>query len=279
MIRSIIFVLFHLSCFNSNAQSPPYFTIGVEEFSNIDVYSVLYEDTTDLLYAATNRGVFVYRQNKFTILRSHPKQKGVSFFQLKKDNIGRLFCCNTAGQVFLIKNNSLELFYQLPKLTIGYGFAYFFDNKNNLIISTAGVIRKVNSSGIESVLFNAEKTKEYFPESPNWSAIRRVTQMANGDVYFGAEENSYYLKYSNEQFSFHTLSIKDGFTASSFFQFGERICYITNGNIKCISDPNFSDSVSIDHFSRFHQLGPNNLSILNGVKGLRILTLENDLLD
>jgi hypothetical protein len=276
VIRSIIFVLFYLSCFNSNAQAPPYFIIGAEEFSNVDVYSLLYDDTTDLIYAATNRGLFVYRQNKFTVLPSNPKQIGASFFQLKKDNIGRLFCCNTVGQVFLVKKNRLELFYQVPKLINGYGFRYFFDRKNNLIISTSLVIKKINPSGIESVIFSADKAAKYFPEWPKRESILNITQMVNGDVYFGPEDNSSYLVYSNKGLSFRILFKQDEVKRSPFFEFDERIFFSSNGKMQCISDTNFSAPISIDPFSSSYQLGANSFSILNDSKGLRILELEND---
>lgn len=276
MARLLLIVLFCFSGAGSYAQTPPYFTIGSEEFSNVDVYSLLYDDPTDLLYAATNRGLFVYRQNRFTVLRAHPKQRGVSFFQLRKDSKGSVFCCNPAGQVFLIKEGHLELFYQLPKLLTGHSFRYFFDQQNNLIVSTAATIRKIIPSGAENTIFDENQGLKHSYKSLSFDGIRKVTQLANGDIYFSPRDNSCYLKYNGEELSFHTLSDQDGFLASYFFELDQKICYALDGEIKSLSDSNFSVPIRVGPASSFNQFGPNNISILSEAKGLRILELEND---
>ncbi|MFT5823777.1 MAG: hypothetical protein ACI8ZM_005040 [Crocinitomix sp.] len=83
---SLLFGLF-LSL-TSLSQCTQFFTIGTEELSNVNIYSLLYEDVTDILHAGTNRGMFSYRQNTFIPVSPSEEQVGNSLFQLKKDKEG-----------------------------------------------------------------------------------------------------------------------------------------------------------------------------------------------
>ena len=110
-------LLFHLILLslNSKAQTPSFFKIGTEEFSNTNVYSLFYDDDTDILYATTNRGLYYYAQNKFTAFTQPKEQIGNSLFNLKVDNNGDLFCSNLHGQIFKIIGNKLILFFSNTK--------------------------------------------------------------------------------------------------------------------------------------------------------------------
>ena len=61
------FALFIFFCFSIavSAQDPSYYTIGEKELANLDIYTLLYDDDTDILYAGTDRGFYKYTQNKF----------------------------------------------------------------------------------------------------------------------------------------------------------------------------------------------------------------------
>ena len=64
----------------------------------------MYDDTTDILYVGTNSGLFAYQQNTFIELQRLKEQRGNSFFQLKQNHQGEVFCCNLSGQIFKLDN-------------------------------------------------------------------------------------------------------------------------------------------------------------------------------
>ena len=64
-------------------QNPTFLKIDEEQFTNTDVYSVLFDESTDLIYAGTNRGLYVYKEGKFIKLKGPKDQIGNSLFELK----------------------------------------------------------------------------------------------------------------------------------------------------------------------------------------------------
>ncbi|MFT5249710.1 MAG: sensor histidine kinase YesM [bacterium] len=151
-----LFILTTLIIFNFKGftQSPTYFKIGEKEFANTDVYTVLYDENTDLIYAGTNNGLFVYKQNKFIKMDGPENQIGDSFFELKMDNSGNVFCENLNGQIFKVnqKTNSYSLFYDTEKeVGLSNGFWYFFLPDSELIIFTSESIKLLDYKGAEII--------------------------------------------------------------------------------------------------------------------------------
>ena len=94
------------------AQNPVHHTIGETELSGVDIYSLFWDDNEDLLYAATNNGVFVRRQNRFIPLNLVGEHVGSSYFHLQQTN-GRIFCSNLNGQLFEVNGLNLEIIFQI----------------------------------------------------------------------------------------------------------------------------------------------------------------------
>jgi hypothetical protein len=151
-----IFILTILLIFNFKGftQSPAYFKIGEKEFANTNVYTVLYDENTDLIYAGTNNGLYVYKQNKFLKMDGPENQIGDSFFELKMDNDGNVFCENLNGQIFKVneKTKSYSLFYDTEKeVGLSIGFWYFFLPDSKLIIFTSESIKILDYRGEEII--------------------------------------------------------------------------------------------------------------------------------
>ena len=89
------------------AQTPNHFIIGADEFSNIDVYSLI--EFNGVLYAGTDAGLFEYKHERFEPIPSAANQLGSSIFNLTEYK-SQLYCMNLSGQVFKVENGALKLF-------------------------------------------------------------------------------------------------------------------------------------------------------------------------
>lgn len=170
------------------AQNPPFILVGEEEFANTDIYSLLYDDPTDVLYVATNNGLYFYKQNKFSKLKGPDDQIGNSFFDLKKDNNGVIYCSNLKGQVFRIKNDSYEVFYQVPINQVSRYFYYFFDQSNRLIVSDRIDIHVIENN--QSKLLYSGDIEE---------SIYTANQGINKEIFWDLGKSKY-AYYNNGEF-------------------------------------------------------------------------------
>jgi hypothetical protein len=113
MSKHFLLFLLLLNFYIGFSQSPLYHKIGEKEFENTDVYTVFCDEKTDLIYAGTNKGLFVYKQNKFEKLKGPKETIGTSFFDLKQDENGDIYCCNFNGQIFKVnKETNMKSFMQ-----------------------------------------------------------------------------------------------------------------------------------------------------------------------
>lgn len=137
------------------SQEPAYFVIGEKELANTDVYSIC-QTENEILYVATNHGLFEYRHGKFTPIIGTDEQYGNSLFNLKLNNDGELFCGNLSGQIFKLVNGKLELYFELEKSKIGRQLMYEFDVNNHLIVGGRYTCLDV-SEGKSKVLYEHKK--------------------------------------------------------------------------------------------------------------------------
>ncbi|WP_445456987.1 histidine kinase [Flavobacterium sp. HNIBRBA15423] len=149
----IIFFLFLTSfCF---AQQPSHIIIGEDELAGINIYSII-QDIDNTIWISTNNGLYHYDGLYFTLIKSDIV-KDLSLFGLTKDNNGLIYCYNLSGQIFRIKENKLELYWQIPKEYISSLIYINFDNENNLIVSVASLLRVKDKSNFE-VIFDLDKS-------------------------------------------------------------------------------------------------------------------------
>ena len=149
MKKAFLLLIFLSSLARLLGQTPNYVKVGEKEFEGKDIYSIHQKE--GLLYVATNNGVYKQHLNTFNKLSSNSNVQ--SFFDIKEDNYGRIFCKSLEGEIYQITNDSLELFYKLKDTYFTNLFYFFFDKKNRLIISGDSIIR-VGQAGEENLLNN-----------------------------------------------------------------------------------------------------------------------------
>ena len=139
MFKFLFFFFFLTGNHYGFSQNPAHFVIGEKEFANTDVYSVLYDENTDLIYAGTNNGLYVYKQNKFILLTGPEAQIGSSFFAIKQNIDGDVFCKNLNGQIFKVNENlnSYSIYYQVENEEKEGGlFWFYFTPENECMVAT-----------------------------------------------------------------------------------------------------------------------------------------------
>lgn len=99
---------------------------------DVEFYSML-EDQSGYMWLSGNKGLFRYDGEEFKSF-SHSKKRGRSFFNLKTDAKGRVWCNNIAGQFFYVENNQLSLFIDLGNRLNG-SLADYVIFKNYLVIN------------------------------------------------------------------------------------------------------------------------------------------------
>jgi ligand-binding sensor domain-containing protein len=185
MYKGILILLGLLFTFQVIGQTPPFIKIGSEQFANTDIYNIHYNDENDVIYVGTNNGFYAYKQNKFIQFQAPKSKLGNSFFAIKQDLKGDVYCCNLGGQIFKVKNNKLELFYQLDQDLVGRTISYYFNSNNEVIVIGLFAIHIVDQSGklIKNLIPKTKTSNKY---SVNVSA-----QLGNLDVVcIGSASNS-----------------------------------------------------------------------------------------
>jgi len=169
IITYLIVFLYITIC---NAQNPNYFVIGEKELANSDLYTLLYHDKTDVLFVGTNNGLFAYQQNKFIKIQRAKGQVGTSVFRLSQDKQGNIYCCNLNGQIFKVKGQTLELFFELEKKHVNSFFDFLIANDDNIIVK-GNILLCVDANG--------EVIKKWF-ENDGGNVYNFQKLFSNGEV-------------------------------------------------------------------------------------------------
>jgi hypothetical protein len=275
-------LLFHLILLslNSKAQTPSFYTIGTEEFSNINIYTLFYDDDTDILYVGTNRGLYFYAQNKFTPCVGSKEQIGNSLFNLKRDNDGGLFCSNLHGQIFKIEGNKLNLFWKSPKNENSIDFDFYFDDNNNLLYSTRKGLKSINSEGVGKDLIN-DDLNTLFGTTGLKYGLYGGGQLPNGSIYGSVlnGSDSYNVTYLNNETKVIRISETKENMKSLFFQLGNQFFYNSKSGIINVVDGKIYTYRKLLGHAVSYDKNWNKMTILNSDKGLHHLELFNDSID
>ncbi len=109
----------------------------ISNLPDVEFYDVK-EDAQKYIWLAANKGLYRYNGKSYKRF-SHPKQKSNSLFQLKLDHLGQLWCNNLYGQLFYVKNNKLQLFYDASQFAKGQLFGYVINLKTIRLFTTTGI--------------------------------------------------------------------------------------------------------------------------------------------
>lgn len=258
----------------SLAQNPAHFILGKKHFANIDIYTLLYDDHSDILYIGTNSGIYAYKQNDFIELKGPPEQIGNSFFGLKQDQNGDIFCNNLHGQIFKVVDNKAILFHQTPRAKPSFEFHFFFVENNDIIAINNNSISKIDSSGNSQLILDADaqnpfsdliKTRFYAPQ-----------QLSNGDIYLSISR-THSIRYRQGKLS--TIEHLNSHNSKLFYLFLQNTFFIldSQGNIM-FSEPKINSHFKQKREKGFQRLNEKEIIGTGVKKGLRFYHLQNDTL-
>lgn len=94
------------------AKNPIYIHLGEETgLPSTQFYSIV-QDDRGVLWFASAEGLYKYDGEAFTHY-SNPDKKGISVFNLKIDNQGRVWCTNLYGEFYYVESGQLKFFFDV----------------------------------------------------------------------------------------------------------------------------------------------------------------------
>lgn len=243
-----------------------YAVIGEDIFANTDIYA-LYMDKSQQLWVGTNNGLYVYSNGNFTSVQGCEEQIGRSIFQIQSDKRGDIYCCNLSGQIFRIKNDSLQLFYQQEKSDLSRQFYFFFDSKNRLVLISKNIQRW--DKGKKEVLYDNESGGEIFYVQQSDSVSYSIYSAYPNVLLFYRRDT-----FIKEPASFPKVEDDGG-----FFQIGKlrgNHLFKSQKDYVVCDNPKITHTVNNIGHERYYQLSDDQLLALAPRQGARILYLEKD---
>ncbi len=278
----VVICVFLLNAQPIYAQDPTHFFIGEDQFANTDIYTLLYDDTEEVLYVGTNDGLFIYRQNRFIRFAALEGQMGNSFFDLKMNSRREIFCANLNGQVFKIIDGKLELFYSLD-LDDGFKlFNYFIDGEDRIIVVSKYEIRSIDVNGHVEILFDLTKLKNGEIE-----AIEAVEfeyficrQTSDGCLYLSYNNKKTVLKIKDLKLEVVEISSSGDYTdRADYFDIDSKVFGILDEQNRIVNvEESIQLGTKLRFKERFFSLTKSELIGLDVKGGARILALRNDTL-
>lgn len=255
------------------SQDPNHFIIGEDELSGINVYSLFYNESSQVLYAGTNNGLYAYKQSRFNLLKGPRKTNGESFFHITKSPSGELFCCNLTGQIFKIEENQFKLYCTFPKEEIGSYFKFEFDKKGNLY----GVSNKVMKHDAVSNEISIISINEH---EPGFCFIN--VNIIDDVMYASTSKAAFVVPIESPEKSFRISSLDLG---EGIFQ-GIRGVYKMSGRIVALLNSGEYVNLLGKHelvnkgkrkiLERTYFVGNNQLIGMGRNRGIRLLNFRND---
>ena len=147
--NGVLFIFLLFAFTKLNAQEPAHFFLGEEELAGLDIYDIL-QDKNQHYWIATDQGLIKYDGYTYKHLKVE-KALSNSAFDLQMDYNNELYFKNLSGQIFHVKNDICQLYFQLPDSLMHPHFYYAFDNNNDLIIATTSILKITTKKKIELI--------------------------------------------------------------------------------------------------------------------------------
>lgn len=136
------------------AQHPYFYTLHDDNgLPSNEVYQ-LQQDGFGYMWIGCNAGLYRYDGYKFQGYKN-TKQNSIAISGLTISPSQQMYCQNFAGQIFYIKNDSLQLFTDLKERTRAHP-CYTIDKQNNIWIGLPEGILKRDKDGKEELLFKGQ---------------------------------------------------------------------------------------------------------------------------
>lgn len=246
---------------NNLSQQTNHYFLGKKELGNQEIYSIT-QDLNSKLYIATNKGVIRYNGYDFTRLSQAKNVASNSFFNLKTNTKGEVFCSNLFGQVLHIKNDSLLLYFEEPEKQKPSTTYYTFTKSGSMLVlgRNLHLVKKNNSSVIYNFkqaslafsnffdvndntvgFFHGEDANHVRVEVSNDSNINLIkTPLKFNNIIVGALSISDTLIHY-DLYSRKLVENKNGFIFkenSKQINNEEAVRYFSDGNRICMLNPN-----------------------------------------
>lgn len=269
----ILFLLLYIVSYN--AQEPVFIQITEKDgLPDHEIYSIL-EDNEGYIWIAGNKGLFRYNGKKYEAF-SNPNKRGRSFFNLKLDNRGRIWCNNIAGQFFYVSDNRLQLFGDYQKILQGRLTDFVFHN-NSLVIRS----KKEKTDKFKLTFIDLDSKKE------NFSNI----EVAGTSIGFTFKEKLFYFnmdfelnsyKNKKEEFLGEIPFTKNWFTNFSKNENGFYVIrsdknhknteiYVFDGQLKKIEVSKQLNGIRVENINAIH-----NKLYLSTNKGVYVCSINNN---
>lgn len=166
------------------AQHPVYIHLTEKEgVPDKEFYNII-EGDDGIIWLAADKGLFKYDGATFKTF-THPKQIGLSVFQLQKDNNNVIWFTNTANQIFYIKDDKITLFKDLKKDFKGELTTMLIHN-NLIILFTSDKVVILDRIKAEIQYI---KTAVYYKN--DFIGYNIEPYIFNNEMYFGDKFNNF----------------------------------------------------------------------------------------
>lgn len=170
--------------------------LGEEQFRGTQIYDVIQDENFNY-YFATNEGIYYYNFYSYKKLDCE-KTKSSSVFNFVINKEGTIYCHNLNNQIFEIKNNTCNLFYELTGDEASSDNSLSIADDDNLVVGARKIL-VINKKGI--VTARHANIKHYL--SPSFTAPDR-------SVHFHLGASDTVLIYSKGKFVKHKIKINSG---------------------------------------------------------------------
>ncbi len=255
------------------SQDPAYYTIGEKEFANLDIYGLLYDESTDVMFIATNSGIYAYKQNNFILIKGHKNQIGNSFFDLDQNDKGEIFCSNLSGQIFQIKENALKIIYE-PKGGQGKFINYELLPNNKIAIVFYEALIFQNEDGSFTAKYNIENqlavdgdTIHLFYAFSYLDSKVYIHGISKGHNHFIVLDESFKLLSSKKE-------IRNSQTINRIVKQDDVVYGIRNDGSVLGNGASLFENFELQEKERIFSLNDSTVIGLNSQKGFRYLSLN-----
>jgi ligand-binding sensor domain-containing protein len=142
--KNIISVIIISTCFSVTikAQNPSFISLDNENvLPTKEVYD-LFEDSKGYVWIGHKKGITKYSGYSHKYF-NHPRMKSFELSNILEDKNGVIWCTNFTGQIFYIKNDSINLlnpnrafnFYVRSGISLDNDFVYLIENQNLIQIN------------------------------------------------------------------------------------------------------------------------------------------------
>ncbi|MCB0479485.1 MAG: histidine kinase [Crocinitomicaceae bacterium] len=181
IFRIAIAYLFFLSISTGWSQDPSYQKLGEDELSGVDIYSIC-QDWEMNIWMTSNKGIIRYDGYEYKFLNT-AHLKAMSAFGIRENGNGELYCFNLFGQVLKIKDDSVQVFVQLPDSLIFNRYEMEIQSDQSLYLRSDLDIH-ISKKGEVQVIHDNYPKLAFDSELEKLTPISTVNEKENSNTFF-----------------------------------------------------------------------------------------------